>query len=194
MDEYFIRCQLAQHELSWRSLWLISSSKSWVAGNRAAKTLLLTCFNSIKKTPLWKGADCSLVLLLYTTDTAHMYTLYSAKDSWEYSIGEWVQIAGEPRGIWQGSPCLPANWVLMNHWFGMLHVPCDGWCHWCIEDAQSSGSEAGSDGCPSWTEEAGWHCWLHTEHFTHLPDVTGRGTGITVPRPPHNGNNYMINW
>lgn len=124
----------------------------------------------------------------------HMCRLYSAKDSWEYSSREWVQIAAEPRGIWRGAPCLPANWVLMNHWFGMLHVPCDGWCHWCIEDTQSSGSEVGSDGCSGWTWEAGRHCRLPTEHFTPSPDVTGQGTRITSYPAPHNGNNCVMGW
>lgn len=163
--------------------------RSWVAEHRAAESLLLTC---VKRTALWKGTDCSPVLVLYSTDATHMYRLYSVKDSWEYSSRDWVQIVVEPGGIWQGAPCLPANWVLMNHWFGMLHVPCDGWCHWCIEDAQSSGSEVGSDGCSGWTWEAGWHCWLRTEHFTHSPDVTGQGTRITSHQAPHNGNNCVM--
>lgn len=123
-----------------------------------------------------------------------MYRLYSAKDSWEYSIRERVQIALEPWGIWQGAPCLPANWVLMNHWFGMLHVPRDGWCHWCIEEAQYSGSKVGSDARSGWTREAGWHRWLHTKHFTHSPDVTDQGKRITTHPHPHNGNNYVMGW
>lgn len=82
----------------------------------------------------------------------------------------------------------------MNHWFGMLHVPRDGWCHWCIEDARSFAREAGSDGRSGWTWEAGWHCWLHTEHFTQSPDVTGHGTGITRHPAPHNGNNCVMGW
>lgn len=72
------------------------------------------------------------MLAMYSADATHMHRLHHAKDGWEYSSGEWVQIAGEPRGIWQNAPCLPANWVLMNQWFGVLHVPRDGWCHWCI--------------------------------------------------------------
>lgn len=171
-----------------------SYHRTWPAGDRDAKSLLLTCFNSTKKTAVWKGTDCSPVLVPYSTDATHMHRLYIAKDRWEYSSREWVQIAVEPRGIWQDAPCLPANWVLMNHWFGMLHVPCDGWCHWCIEDAQSSGREAGSDGRSDWTWEAGWHCRLHTEHSTHSPDVTGQDTRITSHPAPHNGNNCVMGW
>lgn len=195
MDEYFIRCQLAQHELSWRSLWLISSSEAgWLETellNLHYWLVLIVQRRQLCEKQQTAVLSCYCTALLQHT---YMYRLHSANDGWEYSSGEWVQIVEEPRGIWQGAPCLPANWVLMNHWFGMLHVPCDGWCHWCIEDAQSSGSEAGSDGCSGWTWEAVWHCWLHTEHFTHSPDVTGQSTRITSHPALHNGNNCVTGW
>lgn len=82
--------------------------RSWVAGDRAAKSLPLTCSNVTKKTALYEEAVCSPALLLYSTDASHMY-LCAVPTTVDYSGGEWVQIATEPRGIWQGAPCLPAN-------------------------------------------------------------------------------------
>lgn len=35
---------------------------------------------------------------------------------------------------------------------------------------------------------------LHTEHFTHPPDVTGQGTSITSHPALHNGNNCVMDW
>ena len=182
---------------NWRNMsWVEGHCDSFPAQKlgsckkEAAKSLLQTCLNGTKETPFWKGADCSLELVQHRRNRH----IQSTEDSWGYSWREWVQIVVKPRGIWQGAPCLPAYWVLMNHWFGMLHVPCDGWCHWCIEDAQSSGSEEGSDSCSGWTWEAGLHCWLHTEHFTHSSDVTKLDTRITNHPALPNGNNCVMGW
>lgn len=146
MDEHFIRSQLALHELSWRSLWLIPGSEP---GRLETERLNLHIWLVlIVQRRRRRGKEQTAALRWYCIAPAqHTCTMYSAKDGWEYSSGEWVQIAVEPEGIWQHAPRLPANWVLMNHWFGMLHVPADGWCHWCIEDARSSGRDG-------WTWEA----------------------------------------
>lgn len=37
----------------------------------------------------------------------------------------------------------------------------------------------------------GRQCRLRAEHFAHLPDVKGRGNGITRHPAPHNGNNCV---
>ncbi|KAG7468867.1 hypothetical protein JOB18_039001, partial [Solea senegalensis] len=35
---------------------------------------------------------------------------------------------------------------------------------------------------------------LDTEHFTHLPDVTGQGTKIMSRPAPYNGSNCVMGW
>lgn len=95
----------------------------------------------------------------------------------------WAQIAAEPRGIWRGAPCLPANWVLMNHWFGVLHVPRDGlvslmhwWCPVPREGKRAVTAERGRR--------------ADAEHFTE----TGQSTKITSYPAPRNGNNCLMAW
>ncbi|CAB1448430.1 unnamed protein product [Pleuronectes platessa] len=101
---------------------------------------------------------CSLVLrtrlqtatvpLLCGAGAAHMYSVYSAKDSGEYS----------PR----------------------QRMPSP------LEVKRAVTAAPGERG------RRGRHCWLHAEHFTHSPDVTGQGAGITSHQAPHNGSNCVI--
>lgn len=70
MDEYFIWSQLAQHEWSWRSLWLIPSTEPRRL-ETTAKSLRVTCFNSTKKTALSFCWYCTALM-------QHMHRLHNA--------------------------------------------------------------------------------------------------------------------
>lgn len=107
--------------------------------------------------------------------------------------GRWggMQTVVEPSGIWRVAPCLPANWVLMNHWFGVLHAPCDGWCHWCIEDARFAGSEAIGDG--------GEGQWLTRTRTGRTPPASRRtlrslSRCYTPPHRAHCAVEAIVQW
>lgn len=128
LQPYTLRDGWVFHVVPTGAVWvelkvIVSLLRKCVAGKRLLNLYRLVLM--LQRRHPCERADGSSALVLYTIDLTHKYRRCGVGDSWEYSSGEWVQTAIELQDIWQAAPCLPANWVLMNHWFGMLHVPCD---------------------------------------------------------------------